>query len=71
MRQMGERSYYRQVVEDECRQHHLKVTAEVDVTSIRDYMLVRQQQYQQQLKKTTQNDNRNDTKQKKTIVEKV
>ena len=40
LRQMGEKQYRQHLAEDSSRQEQLKVTGEVDVTSIKDYMLV-------------------------------
>ncbi len=40
MRQMGGKQYRHQVTEDTTRQVQLKVTGEMDVTSVKDYMLV-------------------------------
>ena len=40
-RQMGNRRFYDQMLMDACHHHQLKVTDEVDVTTMKEYMQVR------------------------------
>ena len=37
---MGNRKYCDQVLEDVCQNHQLKITDEVDITTMKDYMQV-------------------------------
>ena len=40
-RQMGNRRFYDQMLLDACHHHQLKVTDEVDITTMKEYMQVR------------------------------
>lgn len=40
-RQMGNKKFYDQMLEDACLHHQLKVTDEMDVVNMKDYMQVR------------------------------
>ena len=39
-RQMGNRRFYDQILQDTCHHHQLSVTDEIDVSTMKDYMQV-------------------------------